>query len=1653
MAINFGDDFAIKLGFTLDDIRSISPELKKYINTLQKESNIDIKFNTEGLSRNVKELENQLKKAYSAFGEVKTNSSLDENKVQAFTMEIKRATGEIYKFKNAWDSDNNKFNLIDTTKIDNSQNVIKKQTEILLKEKKQQDEELANQMAKGRENVQKERLKDVENEIKVQQKIQQERKKAKDQETLRLGEQAIKEKDIKLQTQKEIEKTQISLNKKLEDMSLNPKKQFLNSDIENQIEELKNRLNGLGNIKGLDNVKQEIKEIGRATEQVNQQIKNNKSVETDRNNGLFGKFMQNAKQFTDWYITANVITQISQGFRQATQDIVGMNTAMTDLGKVVDLSSRKMQEAKNSAVEMGKETGKSSLLIMNGMAEFGRVTKNLDEIKELSKYSAMASNVTDLTPEQASKGFITVTKQMGMELKDVSKILDSMNEIQNNYRTSAEDLIQGISETGSVAKLAGLSLQQLEGYITSLVSATGDSGNEVGTGLKSIMSRIYRVGSEGAEAEGKPEIALKSIGVNVRDASGEFRKFNDIISDTQSKWSSLSKTEQMYVAQQVGGTHYYQKFITLMSNYKEAIKATDTAMNSQGSAMKENEKVMQSFQGKLNKMKVNLEEGAFNSLDDGLIQTFLNLGLGVTGVIGKLGLLKVALVSIITIVATKNKMNLFSDMITSIGKVNLSMNGLKTGFMTLGKVMSSLSVVAGNMLVGLSISFAIDLLLKGINYLMTAKQRAKELNDELISGIDTNKKKIESVEPLLKQQEELENKLKSTTNIQEQNKYKNELLDIQRQIADIMPTTTSGFDDEGKAIANNTALIKENLAVQKEKSLNDAFKLVNSDEYKDIDDDIEKYFELQKKIEDLKISIKQGQEFEIDEPKDVRSSFINGTDGIIEQRKLSTEEQKKLLDEWLKQQETYMGKFENLNKLKSNLKISGATNQDLNNIKFPVESLDIFTNKLIKNAEAQQSFQKEGENTAKTAKDILANFTKKSTIEKANSDFDDSTSKIKELQNYIDTINKNGMNGDTAMNIVKNYKELAGVLDNNSKLMDGLNEKIKEQEQIQEQAFEIIMGEDQNFYNTKIKNNESYNKAINDFLGMFVDEHGQAYDLDINNYNNYNSMKADALIKLQDGVNRFLSQFVGENGQAYKMDLSNFTNLAQAKVAILDKLNQQIKVINKNMDFAQSAVDNYKRIGIDGMTGESAFMNKYLDNLKSQKDKVSGYIEEINKNIGSSLELKDFVPKSLSSNQFHNDFLDKDKKKEKEIDDMGKLADRYYEVNNALQKLNNELEKNNQLLTNADGEEKIRLEKERIDLLYKEIKAQQDLREEKLKESEELRSQLSNNGFKFDTNGNLTNDDYIDSLVSWANGQNSKEAQENVKNLSDMIKKYTELILTDIPKIDSAILGIKNDIISAQKGISDVLKKQRDERIKAIQDVTDATKKSIQEQKDAYNKAFEIEEYEDKLKEGQDKLKELQSSLLDAQRMGDQELIKSLGKQIEEQRKFINNDIRNKEKENANDIFDKELSNLDETAKKKIDEINKKLSDEEILKMVQAGVISLDEALNNIENSTKGINDTFIGVGISIQDTWIPSLEEVLDKMTKINAIAENINMSSGNISNNPINKGGIIIEQPINIEGNVDSDTLDKLKEILKSYGEEISDKIWKQLYDGYRR
>ena len=129
------------------------------------------------------------------------------------------------------------------------------------------------------------------------------------------------------------------------------------------------------------------------------------------------------------------------------------------------------------------------------------------------------------------------------------------------------------------------------------------NGAKAARGLVSIQSRYNQIVDESSSTGKKLTAWYEKHNIAIRDQNGNLRSFYEVGKDVSKIWNQLSDDEKRYYLNTQAGANQSQNLAALMRNYSTAIEATETALNSEGSAAKENAKYMESLQGHLQALK------------------------------------------------------------------------------------------------------------------------------------------------------------------------------------------------------------------------------------------------------------------------------------------------------------------------------------------------------------------------------------------------------------------------------------------------------------------------------------------------------------------------------------------------------------------------------------------------------------------------------------------------------------------------------------------------------------------------------------------------------------------------------------------------------------------------------------------------------------------------------------------------------------------------------------------------------------------------------------------------------------------------------------------------------------------------------------------
>lgn len=179
-----------------------------------------------------------------------------------------------------------------------------------------------------------------------------------------------------------------------------------------------------------------------------------------------------------------------------------------------------------------------------------------------------------------------------------------------------------LTKTSAAMKGYGNSYAETIGLITAGTEVMPNQASKVARGWRSIGANILKLAQDTdtlEAANGKVKVALK-------DSNGELRSTFAILEDLYPQWKTLNNEERSSLALMLSGKTQTEVFQSTMDNFTQAIEANKTAMNSQGSAARENAKYLDSIQGKIKAFQSAWEQLSYHIISSDFIKNVVDLG-------------------------------------------------------------------------------------------------------------------------------------------------------------------------------------------------------------------------------------------------------------------------------------------------------------------------------------------------------------------------------------------------------------------------------------------------------------------------------------------------------------------------------------------------------------------------------------------------------------------------------------------------------------------------------------------------------------------------------------------------------------------------------------------------------------------------------------------------------------------------------------------------------------------------------------------------------------------------------------------------------------------------------------------------------------------
>jgi len=180
----------------------------------------------------------------------------------------------------------------------------------------------------------------------------------------------------------------------------------------------------------------------------------------------------------------------------------------------------------------------------------------------------------------------------------------------------------------------------------------------IGTAMKTIIARFTELkenvaGTADSEFEdldyNKVDTALKSVGVSLKDATGQFRNLDDVFMELSAKWDTLDRNSQRYIATIAAGSRQQSRFIAMMEDYDRTMQLVNITKEAEGRANEQFAKNAESLTFKLQSLATAWEQFRMKLADVSIFKTVID---GLTSFVDTLNELSESPAKLVTFVAT-----------------------------------------------------------------------------------------------------------------------------------------------------------------------------------------------------------------------------------------------------------------------------------------------------------------------------------------------------------------------------------------------------------------------------------------------------------------------------------------------------------------------------------------------------------------------------------------------------------------------------------------------------------------------------------------------------------------------------------------------------------------------------------------------------------------------------------------------------------------------------------------------------------------------------------------------------------------------------------------------------------------------------------------
>lgn len=345
---------------------------------------------------------------------------------------------------------------------------------------------------------------------------------------------------------------------------------------------------------------------------------------------------QLANRVKYFFSLTNSVMLFRRAIKSAINTIKELDEVMTQTAVVTKFTVADMWGQLPEYTKRANELGVSIKGVYEASTLYYQQGLKTNEVIGVANETLKLAKIAGLDYATATDYMTSALRGFNMEVNELSakQVNDIYSQLAANTASNVEEISIAMSKVAPLAHNAGMEIETTAAMLAQMIEKTREAPETLGTAMKTVIARfqeLKKAPSEIEEIDGeivdanKVEKALRTVGISLRDTSGQFRELDDVFLELSSKWDTLDTNTQRYIATIAAGSRQQSRFIAMMADYKRTMDLVQLANTSAGASQRQFEKTLDSMETKLEKLKNAWNEFTMGIANNAILKAGISL--------------------------------------------------------------------------------------------------------------------------------------------------------------------------------------------------------------------------------------------------------------------------------------------------------------------------------------------------------------------------------------------------------------------------------------------------------------------------------------------------------------------------------------------------------------------------------------------------------------------------------------------------------------------------------------------------------------------------------------------------------------------------------------------------------------------------------------------------------------------------------------------------------------------------------------------------------------------------------------------------------------------------------------------------------------------